>query len=107
MLSKKWIRKNYQKTRPMELAENASLIRWVDDEMNLVGVSVNFNEMTVISYDLDKEEWRKCFDYIFKCSPESYSKGYVCGFFAPPHDWKTFETAMRENSIKFTKFVWY
>lgn len=107
MLSKEWVRLGYRKARPMELSEIASLTRWVDEDMNLIGVTVSFNQMTTICYDLSKEEWRKCFENIFKCSPEGHSKGYVCGFFAPPNDWKTFETAMSDSCINFSKFVWY
>lgn len=107
MLSKEWVRKGYRKARPLELSDSASLTRWVDDDLNLIGVTVNFDEMTTVCYDLDREEWRKCFEYIFKCSPEAHSKSYICGFFVPPNTRKNFEEAMRENEIRFSKFVWY
>ena len=107
MLSKEWVRLGYRKAKPMVLSEIASLTRWVDDDMNLIGVTVNFNQMTTITFDLEKSEWRKCFELIFKCSPEGHSKNFVCGFFAPPNDALSFENSLKENDISYNKFIWY
>lgn len=107
MLSKEWTRLGYRRVKPMELSEIASLTRWVDDDLNLIGVTVVFNQSLAVSYDISKEEWRKCFERIFKCSPEGHSKSYICGFFAPPQTFKTFEAAMKDNDIKYSRFILY
>ena len=107
MLSDDWLRQGFKHGDRIEVTDIVDYVIWTDNEKDIIGVSVNFEEADDYHYDIEIKEWMKFLENVLNDTNMNETPKLLSSFLEVNTDKYAFQAVLDSMRIKYDKIAFW